>query len=227
MTHTKLLSESRTIKGRKTDALRADGKFPAVMYGFGTEPVNITIDRNAFLKAYKESGMSTVLDLDVNGTTHPVLIAAVQREPLNDFVRHADFRRVDLTHKIEAKIPFKLAGISSAVKDLGGTLIQSLVEIEVICLPNALVHNITVDVSALKTFDDVIRVSDIVVSKDMEILTPGDTPIVSVQPPRSEEEMAALDAAVDGDVSKVEVTTEVKKEEGAADDKGKKEAKKK
>lgn len=219
MTHAKLSAEPRNLEGRKTDALRAEGKVPAVLYGFGTEPTNITVDRNAFLKAYAAAGESTVLDLDMNGVTHPVLIAEVQRNPLNDFVTHADFRRVDLSQKIEAMIPLKLVGLSSAVKDLGGTLVQSLEEIEVVCLPNALVHSIEVNIDSLKTFDDVIRVADIALPAGVELQTELETAVASVQPPRSEEEMAALDAAVDADVSKVEISTEKKEEEGAEGDK--------
>lgn len=215
MTHAKLNATPRTLEGRKTDALRAEGQVPAVLYGFGTEPTNITVDRNAFLKAYAAAGESTVLDLDLAGVTHPVLIAEVQRNPLNDFVTHVDFRRVDLSQKIEAKIPLKLTGVSSAIKDLGGTLVQSLDELEVVCLPNALVHKIEVNIASLKTFDDVIRVSDIVIPSGIELKTELDSAVASVQPPRSEAEMAALDAAVDADVSKVEVTTEKKDEEGA------------
>lgn len=215
MTHTTLHAESRTITGRKTYALRNEDMVPAVVYGFGIEPTNITIDRVAFDKVYMTAGASTVVDLDLGGTVHPVLISEVQRNPLNDFAIHADFRRVDLSKKIEAKIPLKLVGISSAVKDAGGTLVQSLEDIEVICLPNALVHNITVDISTLKTFDDVIRVSDIAIPAGIEVNTPVDTAVASVQPPRSEAEMAALEGAVEGDVSKVEISSEKKLEEGA------------
>lgn len=217
MTHATLRAEARTVAGRKTDALRNEGKVPAVVYGFDMTPTNVTIDGNAFLKAYAQAGESTVLELDVAGTVHPVLIAEVQRNPINDFVTHVDFRRVDMSKKIEAKIPLKLVGISSAVKDLGGTMIQSLEELEVVCLPNALVHDITVDVSTLKTFEDVIRVSDITIPAGMEVKTETTVAIVSVQPPRSEAEMAALDAAVDADVSKVEISTEKKDEEAAAE----------
>lgn len=216
MTHTMLQAVSREDMGRKTDSLRAAGKVPAVLYGFGTEPANITVDGNAFLKALSAAGESTIVDLDVNGTVHPVLIADVQRNPINDFVTHIDFRRVDMSKKIEAKIPITLVGIPPAVKDLGGTMIQSLEDLEVECLPNALVHDIAVDVTVLKTFEDVIRVADIVVPEGMEVQTAMETAIVSVQPPRSEAEIAALDAAVDADVNKVEVLTE-KKEEPAAE----------
>lgn len=215
MTHTTLKAEARTEMGRKTNAIRAEGKVPAVLYGFGTEPTIITVDNVAFVKALAAAGESTIVDLDVSGTVHPVLIADVQRNPLTTFVTHVDFRRVDMSKKIEAKIPLVLSGISSAVKDLGGTLIQSLEDLEVECLPNALVHDITVSITSLKTFEDVIRVSDLTIPSGMEVKTPVETAIASVQPPRSEAEMAALDAAVDADVSKVEVLKEKKAEEGA------------
>lgn len=215
MTHTTLSAESRTITGRKNYVLRNEDMLPAVIYGFGIEPTKITIDRVAFNKVYAAAGASTVVDLDLGGTVHPVLISEVQRNPLNDFAIHADFRRVDLSKKIEANIPLKLVGISSAVKDAGGTLVQSLEDIEVLCLPNALVHSITVDISTLKTFDDVIRVSDITIPAGIEVKTPLDGAVASVQPPRSEAEIAALDAAVEGDVSKVEILSESEKKAAA------------
>ena len=215
MTHTTLHADARSTVGRKNYTIRNDGQVPAVVYGFGITPTIVAVDRVAFDKAYTKAGASTVLDLDLGGTVHPVLISEVQRNPLNDFAIHVDFRRVDLSKKIEAKIPLKLIGISSAVKDAGGTLVQSLEDIEVLCLPNALVHDITVDISALKTFEDVIRVSDITIPAGIEVKTSMDAAVASVQPPRSEEEMAALNAAVEGDVSKVEVTTEKKVDEAA------------
>lgn len=219
MQHATLSAELRELTGRKTDALRHEGQVPAVVYGFGTEPKNVTVDRNAFMKVYAAAGNSVVVDVDVAGAKHQVLIGEVQRNPLNDFVTHIDFRAVDPNRKIEAKIPLVLVGMAPAVKELGGTLLQSLEEVEVKSLPDALVAHIDVDVTKLATFDDVVRVSDITVPAGIEVTTEGEVAIASVQAPRSEEEMAALDAAVEVDVSKVEVTTEKKEEEGAAEEK--------
>ena len=47
----------------------------------------------------------------------------------------------------------------------------------------------------------------------IEVLTAPERSIATVQPPRSEEELEALDEAVEGDVSAVEVESE-KAEEG-------------
>lgn len=211
--HIMLTATLRDLVGRKTDTLRQAGSVPCVVYGFGTQPANITIDRNAFGRVYTAAGSSTVVDLTVGDAVFQVLIGEIQRNPLNDFVTHVDFRSVDPNQKIEAKIRLELVGEAPAVKTLGGTLLQSLEDLEVKSLPNALVSHIDVDVTQLATFDDVIRVSDIVVPAGIEVMTDGENAVASVQAPRSEEELAALNEAVDMDVSKVEVTTEKKDEE--------------
>ncbi len=212
MQHASITAESREERGRKTDSLRAEGKVPAVMYGFEIQPTNLVVDRNAFVKVYQQAGESTVVNLEVAGVKHSVIINEIQRNPLTDFITHIDFRRVDPKRKIEANIPLKLVGESAAVKSLGGTLIQSLEEVEVMSLPDALVSHIDVDISLLKTFEDVIRVSAIQIPEGIELKTDLEQAVASVQPPRSEEEMAALDAAVDTDISKVEVLTEKKED---------------
>ncbi len=212
MQHARIEAKTREAKGRKTNVLRDSGLVPAVMYGFETQPKNIVLDRNAFVRVYKQAGESTVVDLEIEGVNHPVLIAEIQRDPLTDFITHADFRRVDPKRKIEADIPLKLVGLAPAVKELGGTLVQSLEELEVMSLPDALVHEIEVDVSRLATFEDVIRVKDIIVPAGIEIKSSPEQAVASVQPPLSEAEIAALDSAVDADVSKVEVLTEKKEE---------------
>jgi large subunit ribosomal protein L25 len=215
MQHAQIQAGLRKEKGRKVNVLRAEGKVPGILYGFEVEPTPIVIDRNAFNKVYAQAGESTLIDLEVDGKTHAVLISDIQRDVLTDFFTHVDFRKVNMKRKIEAKIPLKLVGESPAVKSLGGTLVQSLEEIEVSSLPDALVHEIEVDISSLNTFEDMIRVKDVKVPEGIEVKTWSEQAVASVQPPRSEAEMAALDAAVDTDVSKVEVLTEKKDEPGA------------
>jgi len=113
----------RELGGRKTDALREQGIVPAVMYGFETEPANIKMDRNEFNKLYDQAGYSSIINLEIDGATHPVLIQDMQRNPLTDFVSHVDFRRIDMSKKVETSIRIELVGESPAVKDLGGTLV--------------------------------------------------------------------------------------------------------
>ncbi len=213
MSEMTITASTRTISGRKTNQLRAEGEVPAVMYGFETEPTSLKLDRNNLERLLSKAGTSTVIKLDVEGSAHDVLIQEIQRHPISDDITHADFRRVDMSKKVEASISITLEGEAPAVKALGGTLLQSLEEIEVVALPSALMKEITVSVESLETFDDVLRVSDLKMPEGIELITDAEKAIASVQPPRSEEEMEALDEAVDGDVSNVEVTSEKKDEE--------------
>ncbi|MFA6522641.1 MAG: 50S ribosomal protein L25 [Patescibacteria group bacterium] len=202
--------------GRKTDALRAEHLVPAVVYGFGTEPISITVSENELQKLYARAGESSVIDLNVDGKMIPVLIKDMQYNPLTDFISHADFHAVDLSKKIEANITIRLIGEAPAVKELGGTLMQSLEEVEVIALPSALIREFTVDVSGLKTYDDVIRVKDLPVVSGIEITSNPEAAIALVQEPRAEEEFAPA-APAEGEAVAPEILTEKKAEEGEAD----------
>lgn len=217
MEMTKISAENRSIAGRKTSALRAERKVPAIFYGFETQPTTIQVDENALERVYKTAGESTVFKLELNGKEFDVLLQDIQRDAITGFAIHADFRRIDMTKKVEAKIRIHLIGLAPAVKELGGTLLQSLEEVEVLALPAALVREIQVDVSGLKSFDDMIRVKDIALPEGIELRDDNNLSVAAVKAPRSDAEMAALEGAVDVDVSKIEITTEKKEEEGAAD----------
>lgn len=212
-----LKADARELVGRATDDLRADNTIPAVVYGAGEAPVSIQVSRSEFDRVYRQAGESTVVQLELAGKQIPVLIHDIQFHPQTDFTTHADFLRVDMNKPVEAAIEVVFVGESAAVETLGGTLVKSLEEVEVRALPGALVRQIEVDISKLATFDDAIHVSDITAPAGVEILTDKEMVIATVQPPISEAELAALDAAVEVDVNAVEVTTEKKDEEGAGD----------
>lgn len=199
--------------GRKNYAARLEGNVPAIVYGSEIEPQSIAIESGAFARALKQAGESTIIDLMLDGKAIKVLIQDVQRDPLSHDVIHIDFRQVNMLKPIEAKIGLNFIGESVAVHALGGTLVKSIEEIEVRCLPSKLVHELDVDVSLLKTFDDAVKVKDIVVPEGMEVLTDADFTVATVEAPRSEAEMAALDEKVEADVSQVEVEKKGKEEE--------------
>lgn len=212
-----LAADVRTLVGRKTSKLREEGKVPAVVYGSGTEPKMITVDRNQFVKTYKDAGESTIVELAVNGGSPlHVLIQDFQLDALRDEVTHIDFRSVDMTKEIEAEVELEFVGESMAVKALGGTFVPSKDSVLVKCLPSKLVRKLTIDISILKSFDDVIRISDITIPEGMTIEDDANTTLAAVQAPRSEEEMADLDKALELDVTAVEVEKKAKEDADAA-----------
>jgi large subunit ribosomal protein L25 len=199
--------------GRKNYVLRHEGRIPAVVYGSGTEPMNIEVVHNEFAKAFRTAGESSLVELSIDGAESlHVLIQDAQTDPLRGEYIHADFRAVDMTKKIEAEVKLAFVGDSPAVKGLGGTLMHPMDEIRIRALPKDLMSHIDVDISRLATFDDQILVKDLVVPAGVEVLEDMDATVALVAAPRSEEELAELDKAVEIDVTAVEKVEKPKKE---------------
>lgn len=217
MSHS-LNAQPRTLRGRKTRFLRAQGQVPAVVYGVGTEPSSITIDRNAFLKTYHQAGESTIVELSIN-EKQPlhVLIQDYQTDPLLNEITHVDFRAIDMNKEIETDVDLEVVGEAPAVKALGGTLVLSRDYVTVRCLPKHLIRTLKIDISTLATFEDGIVITDLKVPEGITILDEPGLSIASVEAPRSEEELAALDSAVEEDVSAVEVAGKKPEEEEGAE----------
>ena len=213
-----LQANTRTQVGRKTYQMRGEGIVPAVLYGAGTpEPKSIAVNRKALAAAYKQAGESTLVDLVVDsGSAVKVLIQDLQVDPIYSEIIHADFRSVDMTKPITAEIKVHFIGEAPAVKELGGTFVEAKDTIEVKALPKDLVASIDVDISLLKTFEDTVRISSVVFPPGITPMDDGSITLALIEAPRSEEEMAELEKAVEIDVTAIEVAGKKEKEEEAA-----------
>ncbi len=101
------------------------------------------------------------------------------------------------------------------MKELGGIFVKNMDEVEVRCLPGDLVHEITVDLAKLATFEDAITLKDLIVSKGIEILGDLETIVATVTSPISEAELKALDQAPIENVDQVAIVDEKGKKEAA------------
>lgn len=203
-----LSAEARTITGRKVASLRKDGLVPAVTYGHNKKTETITVPAKEFMKVYKQAGQSSLIDLTIgNNKPVKVLIQEVQIDAVKAICLSADFYIVNLKEKLRANVPLKFVGVSDAVDVLGGNFIAAKDEVEIECLPDNLMSEITVDISPLKTFDDSLYVKDLIVNEGVEILDDLEEVVASITEPRSEEELAELDSTVEANV---EVESETK-----------------
>lgn len=186
----------REATGKKVRALRTQGKIPAVLYGHGITATNVMVEYQQFEKVYTQAGESTLVDLSVDGKP-PVkaLIYDVTHDPVSNQFTHVDFHQVRMDEKLTANVPLKFIGDAPAVKELSAIFVTQLDELEIRCLPGDLVHEIEVDISNLKQFDDAVHVSDVVVPKGIEVLNQPDTVVAVVQEPRSEKEVEAAAGA--------------------------------
>jgi large subunit ribosomal protein L25 len=214
-------ANKREALGKHAKKLLTAEKLPAVLYGHELPSQPIEVNHKEFVKAFKKAGESTLVSLELDGQSRPVLIHDVQNHYLHGHPIHADFYAVNMKEKLKTDVAIHFVGESAAVKTMGGVLVRNLNEVEVECLPADLPPYFEIDISVLNTFDDAIHVSDIPVSDKVKILANPEEVISNVAPPRTEEEMAELESApVAEDVSAVEGVAEEKEdEEGEEKDK--------
>jgi large subunit ribosomal protein L25 len=108
------------------------------------------------------------------------LIQDIQLDPVTDVLIHVDFLAVNKDEKVTTEIPVKMIG-ESMVEKLGEGKIQLLKDfIEVEAFPQDLPHDVTIDISAIKTINDVIVVRDLKFSDKVEVLDDPEQAIVTV-----------------------------------------------
>ena len=194
----KLTATPRDQVGRKVRALRHTGLIPAVLYGRGKENQNLSITEKDYIQLYREAGTSSIVLLDIEGDGQKnVLVQDIQFDALTGNAVHLDFLEVSMTEKLTTMVPLHFIGDSAAVIDLSGSLTTNTDEIEVECLPGDLPHEIEVDISVLVDFEAVIHVSDLLIPAGVEVKNDPEDVVATVEPPRSEEEMAELEEPVE------------------------------
>jgi large subunit ribosomal protein L25 len=149
----KVVATARKLQGTSASRrLRNSGHVPGIVYGGKGEPIAVTMEHNPLWHALKvEAFHSSILDLEVDGSTQQVLLRNVQMHAFKQQVQHIDFQRVDADQKIHMKVPFHFVNqdISPAVKISAGIVSHILNDIMVSCLPKDLPSFIEVDLANL------------------------------------------------------------------------------
>jgi len=209
-----LVAQTRTQFGRALKEIRVKGFIPAELYGHGVKNEHVAVIAKDFIKLFRKAGESTIIDLDIAGKKHPVLIQDVTRNPITDEILSADFYQVRLDKKLRLKVPVNFVGESPAVKEKGGILVKALSEIEIEALPSDIPHQIAVHLNTLVDIGNTIHVGELVVPKGVRVLVDPKFAVITVTARLTEEQEAALAAVAD--VSTIKTEGEEKKEEKAA-----------
>ena len=196
----KFVAFERNLQGTGASRrLRSAGKVPGIVYGAGT-PSMIELDHNALYFALKKEAFhSSILEMELAGAQQKVLLRDFQMHPWKQQVLHIDFQRVDDSTRVHKKVPLHYSGEESsvAVKTDSCLVIHVANEVEIECLATQLPEFIAVDLSGL-TKGQSLHVSDLKLPEGIKIVRHGalNPVIVSANPPKAEEEVAAPEAAV-------------------------------
>jgi large subunit ribosomal protein L25 len=144
----KINADQRTTE-RKSDltGLRKRGFIPAVVYGPGTEPIKISLDKAEFMKLYKKSfGELVFYEINIAGKEYHTLLKERQIHPLKRDILHIDFMVIPPHQQIEVEVPIKFVGTAIGTKE-GGILdiVQRTIHIQ--CMEDDIPADIEVDIS--------------------------------------------------------------------------------
>lgn len=211
-------AEKRDVVGKQVRAMRREGKLPAVIYGYGTDPISIVLDSHSASRILAKASSSTLVTIELAGKQYPTLVREKQLDFIRNELIHVDFLAVSMTEKITATVGVTLEGIAPAVEAFNAIIVNSLNELQVECLPSDLPERFTVDISSLAEIGDGIYVRDLTPPANVEILNDPDE-IIVVATAMAEEEVEE-EEVLEGEeeLEEPEVIEKGKKEEGEEED---------
>jgi large subunit ribosomal protein L25 len=184
-----LTAEERPERGtRATKRLRREGLVPGVVYGGGSgDAVSFKVDSRVLRQVLVDG--SALIDLQVGGTTRPVIVKDQQIHPVRDEVMHIDLLEVRLDETIQTIVGVQVEGAEEApgVKE-GGVLEHVTHQLNIEALPTSIPDSIVVDVSGME-IAATMHLSEIDPPEGVTFLDdPEETIIASVVVPTEVEE---------------------------------------
>ncbi len=208
------LSAQKTLQ-QDAKSIRMNGGIPAVVYGPGIqESEKLFLDYKVFLKLFRLTGESTIIELDIEGKNIPVLVHSYDLHPVSGEFQHVDFYALDMNQEVTTHIPLTFIGNAPAVKEKSAILVTSKSELAVKCLPKDLVHDIEVDISSLAEYHDHICIKDISLPEGITVLDELSDTVISATAPKLEEEEPDEEEDIEGEGEEGEASGEEGAESG-------------
>lgn len=185
--NTVLQAKKRETGKRSTlTQLRKRGQLAAVVYGYNTEAIPISLDYRETAKAIQRYGYTSVFTIDVEGNKLNTVLSEIQRDPIKGGVKHMDFLAINMQKELEVEVPIVLVGEAIGVKE-GGIIMQPTSTLKIKVSPSDMPDSIEIDISNLKV-GDTLSLADIEQNIHLDILNGGELTIATVTPPKLIEE---------------------------------------
>jgi len=170
--------------------MRRTGFIPAIIYGAGKDPENISLKFHDILRQLEnEAFYSHILTVNIEGKETQAVLKALQRDPASDQVTHADFLRVKASEQITMRVPLHFINEDdSAGKREGGVISHLEVDVEINCLPKDLPEFIEVDMLNV-ALGETVHLFEVKLPEGVTLTanledSDADHPLVSVQMPQ-------------------------------------------
>jgi large subunit ribosomal protein L25 len=165
--------------------LRSKGQIPAIIYGHQRKPQALAINSRDLDKLLSTiSAESTVIELNLDGTTSRTLIREIQRHPFRREILHVDFQELVAGEKVIVSIPIVLTGVPEGVRLGGGILDQTMRELEIKVDPANIPNHVEADVNALQIGSS-LHVRNLTIPAGVEVMDDKDASVCVVGAPRA------------------------------------------
>lgn len=165
--------------------LRQNGDIPGVIYGHARAPQSLTINAREFERLISRvAAGSTVIELDLGGTTARSLIREIQRHPFKKQILHVDFQEVVAGEAVTLKCPIVYVGTAYGVRTEGGVLDQIMHELTIQALPSQIPDHINVDITDLHV-GKALHVSDLTLPAGIKVMDDAGSTVCIIQPPKN------------------------------------------
>ena len=178
-----LEAKKREVIGKQVKALRREGLLPAVIYGSDIEPMPLTLNTNEVRQILSVVGANTLITIKIGKKEHLALVRDLQREVIKRNLLHIDFQAVSMEETISTTVPVVVVGEAPAVKELNALLVTSLEFLQIEAKAKDLPDTIQVDISELAEIGDNIRVRDLAISGDVNVLDDQELTVIVVAAP--------------------------------------------
>lgn len=157
-----LAVEARKVTGKQVKRLRGMGMTPAVVYGHNLESVSVQVKSEDLAQVLRKGGRTSIVQLKM-GKSKPFAVAIKQlhTHPISGQLLHADFYRVAEGEKLKMRVPLLFEGEAPVLKEHQATLVRTMNDIQVECLPGDLPPAVPVNLTVLDTVGASIRVGDL------------------------------------------------------------------
>ena len=185
-------AEVRNKVGKETSKkLRAKKLVPAVVYGKDMTPVHCSLAK-AEVEKLRKANRNTLIELNLAGEKHTVLVREAQKHPITSEFEHVDFQAVHMDKPVKVNVDLEYVG-SPVGKKQGGIFTVLVKSVKIECLPEKIPQVITLNIDALDAGDS-LHVSDIK-ADNFKIITNPKIAICQVSQVKDEEEAAATTTA--------------------------------
>ena len=197
-----------------TYSLLNKGMVPGIIYGKGTEPIQIAFEDKILQKLmHTGSFYSTIIDIDIEGKIEKILPKQLQYHPVTDKLIHFDFLRVQNDTKVTVEVPVQFLNQETCPGlKKGGVLNLVRRDVELSCNANNIPDNLQFDLESSEIGDS-IKISNIDLPEGIKpTISDRDFVIATLAPPTVEVETKPAEAEEEVTEENKDEKTETKEE---------------